>query len=181
MHSRGITSPIAIDSDQATGPRAAATSARFREAVEGGDIDAFIQTLSPDVVLRSPITMLTEIKGHEEMRELMACVFETIEDISYSDDVGDDQTRALFYRAHVGSQPVEEATLLRFDADARVREMTLWFRPLPGLAVVTAGLGPRLIRSRGGRVRGAVARALTKPLATMTRAGDKIAVRLLGD
>ena len=170
---------IAPDTDQATGSAAAATAARFRAAGEAGDVEAMIQTLAPDVVLRSPITMLIDIRGHDEMRELLACVFATIEDIRYFEDFGDDSTRALFYRARVGSQPVEEASLLRFDEDGLVREMTLWFRPLPGLAAVTAGLGPKLIRARHGRARGALAAALTRPLRAMTRTGDRVAVRLL--
>jgi len=147
--------------------------------VEAQDIEAFIATLAPDVVLRSPITMLTEIRGHAEMRELMGCVFQTIQDIRYFEDLGDDSTRALFYRARVGSQPVEESTLLRFDEDAKVREMTLSFRPLPGLAAVTAGLGPRLVRARNGRLRGLAAAMLVGPLAPMTRLGDRLAVRML--
>ena len=114
------------------------------------------------------------------MRELIAVVFATITEITYFEDLGDESTRALFYRARVGRQEIEEATLLRLDGQARVREMTLFIRPLPGLAAVTAGLAPRLVRVRSGRSRGVLAGLLTGPLAPLTRAGDRLAVRLLG-
>jgi hypothetical protein len=159
--------------------RAAATTARYRGAVERGDVEGFLATLAPDAVLRSPITMRTDFRGREELRELLGAVFATVQDIAFFEEVGDARTRALFYRARVGAQPLEEATLLRLDEEARITELTLWFRPLPGLTAVMAGLAPRLA-GRRSPARGVAAAALTGPLAALTRAGDGIGVRLLG-
>jgi hypothetical protein len=159
--------------------RAVATTASYRGAVERGDVDGFLATLAPGAVLHSPITMLTDFRGHEELRELMAAVFATIDDIAFFEEVGDAATRVLFYRARAGSQPLEEVTLLRLDEEARITELTIWFRPLPGLTAVMAGLAPRLA-GRRARWRGLAAAALTGPLAPLTRAGDRIGVRLLG-
>jgi SnoaL-like domain len=158
--------------------RAADTTRRYREAVEAGDTEAFLTTLAPDVVLHSPITMRTDFRGHDAIRELMRAVFATIEDIRYFEDVGDERTRALFYRAHVGRQDVEEATLVRLGADALITEIRLWFRPLPGLTAVMGRLGPELVRPESRRRAGLVA-ALTAPLVAATRAGDRVAVRLV--
>lgn len=158
--------------------RAAATTKRFREAVESRDVDGFLATLAPGARLRSPITMLTEFDEVERLRELMVAVFESIEDIRYFEDVGDESVRALFYRAHVGGQHVEEATLLRLDDQGRVREITLFFRPLPGLTAVAAALGPRLARRRGV-ANWLVTSAMLRPLAAITRAGDRLGVRLV--
>lgn len=144
--------------DPSTARRAAETTRRYREAVEAADIEGLLATLAPDVVLHSPITMRTQFRGHDEMRGLMRAVFASIEDISYFEDVRDATTRALFYRAHVGRQDVEEATLLRLDGDALITEIRLWFRPLPGLATVMGKLGPlpgprARARPRRGRCR----------------------------
>src|SRR5215208_5689545 len=81
---------------------AVATTARFRAAVEAGDVEAFLETLAPDVVLHSPITLRTRFEGREEIRELMGSVFATVHEIRYYEDVGDARSRALFYRARVG-------------------------------------------------------------------------------
>ena len=166
------TDPSALD-------RAADTTRRYRDAVERADVEAFMATLAPDVVLRSPITTRIEFRGHDEIRTLMRAVFASIRDIHYYADVGDAGTRALFYRARVGRRPVEEASLVRLGDDALVREITLWFRPLPGLTAVMGRLGPRLARERGP-ARGALAAALVAPLVMATRAGDAIAVALVG-
>jgi len=73
---------------------------------------------------------------------------------------------------------VEEATLVRLDEDALVREITLWFRPLPGLAAVMGRLGPYLAREHG-RARRALVAGLVAPLVAATRAGDALAVSLV--
>jgi hypothetical protein len=160
--------------------RAAETTRRYREAVESGDVDGFLATLAPEVVLHSPITAREQFRGHEELRVLLHAVLASIEGIRYFEDVGDARARALFYRARVGRQEVEEATLVRLDDRALITELRLWFRPLPGLAAVTGRLGPELARARGGgRGRTALVAAITAPLVAATRVGDAVAVPLV--
>jgi SnoaL-like domain len=129
-------------SDHAT--RVDETVRRMQAAVEAGDLDGFMGTLSPEAVLRSPISVRAEFRGAAEMRELMRSVFDTIEDIRYYEDLGDHRARAVFYRARIGSQPIEEACLLRFDEEARIDEFVLWIRPMPGIT--------RLARHSGASV-----------------------------
>jgi hypothetical protein len=152
-----------------------ATTARFRRAVEAGDVEGVIETLAPDVVLHSPITARFDFNGRDEVRDLLRSVFATIDGIRYFADVGDDRTRALFYRGSVNGEPLEEATRIELDDEGRIKEITLFFRPLPGLATLTAALAPRVAR-RHGRFRALVARALTYPLGLATRLGDSIVV-----
>jgi SnoaL-like domain len=149
-------------------------TARFRAAAEAGDVDGVMATLAPDVVLHSPITDRVAFHGHAEVRELLDSVFVTILDIRYFADVGDGRTRALFYRARVGSTPLEEATRLELDDAGMIREITLFFRPLPGLATLTSALGPRVAARRHGPLRGLLARLLLAPLGPLLRAGDRL-------
>lgn len=153
------------------------TVARMKAAVESADLEGFLATLSPTVVLRSPISANAEFRGQAEMRELMRAVFATIDGIRYFEDLGDDRSRAVFYRARVGDQEIEEACLLRFDEAGLIAEFVLWIRPLPGITRLAAGLGPRLARERS-RPRGALVAAAAKPLAWLTAVGDKPLVRL---
>jgi SnoaL-like domain len=154
------------------------TTLRYRKAIEMGDTEAFLTTLSRDVVIHSPITARIQFQGHEEVRTLMRGVFASIEDIEYFEDIGDAATRALFYRARVGGQAIEEATLVRLDGHALITEIRLWFRPLTGLTAVMARLGPALAREHG-RGRGAAAALLASPLAAATRIGDALGVSLV--
>jgi hypothetical protein len=154
------------------------TTSRYRAAVEARDVDAFLATLAPEITLHSPITERIEFSGHEQMRTLMRALFVSIEDIRYFEDVGDATSRALFYRAHVGSQEVEEASLVRLNSAALVTDIRLWFRPLPGLTAVMSRLGPAYAREQG-RGHAVAASLLTAPLAAVTRAGDALGARLV--
>jgi hypothetical protein len=152
---------------------ASATTRRFREAAEARDVDSMLATLAEDVVLRSPITDRVTFRGRAQLGELLRSVFATIEDIRYFADVGDARTRALFDRARVGGQALEQAVRVQLNDRQQIEELTVFFRPLPGLAGLAAGLAPRVARKRG-RGRALVARALLAPLAWATRAGDRL-------
>lgn len=156
-----------------------ATTAAFRAAVERGDLDGVLAACAPDVVVHSPITDLSRFEGHAELRTLLEDVLVAIREIRYTQDVGDDEWRALFYTARVGGVHVDEATRVRLGRDGRIAELWLYFRPLPGLAALTAALGVRLAR-RQGRMNTVLAIVLVKPLAVLLRLGDRIAVRLVG-
>ena len=139
-------------------------------------MDGFVATLAPDVVLHSPITSSLDFDGVEAVRALMPHVLSVVDEIAYTDDVGDAQTRALFYTARIGAVDVEEATRVRLDDQARITDITIWFRPMPGLAALMARLGPRMADTPA---KAAAVRAMTAPLAAMTRQGDKVAVKLV--
>jgi hypothetical protein len=148
-------------------------TARFRRAVETHDVEGALATLAPDVVLRSPITDRVSFRGVDEMRDLFPSIFATIKNIRYFADIGNSRTRALFYHATVKGEPVEEATRVELDDQQRIREITIFFRPLPGLATFTAAMAPRVARKRG-RLRAMMARMLVAPLGIATRAGDRM-------
>lgn len=152
---------------------AATTTARYRQAGEAGDVEAVLAVLAPDVVLRSPITDRISFHGHEEMRDLLESVFETMTDIRYFADIGDDRQRALFFRARVGRQPIEECMRAELNEQGLVSEITVAIRPLPGLAALAVALAPKVIARRRGPVVAAIARALIAPLGLLTRLGDR--------
>jgi len=104
---------------------------------------------------------------------VLKSVFATTRDIRYFADVGDARTRVLFDRATVSGQPLEQATRIELDADDLIREIILFFRPLPGLATLTAELVPRVARQHG-RSRAVLARLLLAPIGVATRAGDRL-------
>ena len=157
---------------------AEATTAAFRAAGERLDLPAFLDTLAQNVKLRSPISFRARFEGFDDVEALMREVFDVLEDIDYFEDVGTATTRALLYRAKIGGQEVEGAILVRLDEAAKVAEMTMFFRPLPGLTALTARLTPRLT-ARRSRARALVVAAMTRPVAALTRAGDALGVRLM--
>jgi hypothetical protein len=157
---------------------AEATTAQFRAAGERADLAAYLETLAPTVRLRSPISFNARFEGFDDVSVLMREVFEVLRDIEYFEDVGTATTRALFYRARIGGQPTEGAILVRLDEGARVVEMTMFVRPLPGLTALTARLTPRLAAPLG-RARFVALAAMTRPVAFLTRVGDGLGARLI--
>lgn len=150
------------------------TTVLMRKAAEARDVNGVLDTLAADVILRSPITDRVVFRGHDQVRGVLTAVFSTLDDTHYFADVGDQSTRALFYTARVGRQPVEEAMRVELNDDAEIRALTIFYRPLPGVATLAAALGPKVARKHSG-LRSLIARVMLFPLAFLTRLGDRLA------
>jgi hypothetical protein len=158
---------------------AVATTRRFSEAVEAGDVDAALATLAPDVIAHSPVTASGHFHGHNDLRDVLTAMSESMADIRYTSDIGDNRIRHLSGTARIGRQPLEESMRIELDDQARIREITVFVRPLAGAAAFLDAVGPRLAR-RHGRARATAFYALSKPLLAVTRTGDKLGIRLAG-
>jgi hypothetical protein len=154
------------------------TIAAWRRAGEAGDAEAARPLLAWDIEVISPLTERFRFRGPDQVATMLAAAFEVIGDIRFHTQVGADHTWALFYHARVGRQLVEEAQLLRLDADGRIRELTLFGRPLPALTAVMADIGPRLLRRQRRPAMARLVGALTGPMAFMTRFGERRVVPL---
>ncbi|HWF54736.1 MAG TPA: nuclear transport factor 2 family protein [Solirubrobacteraceae bacterium] len=153
---------------------AAATTARYRAAGAAKNIEELLATFAPDVTFHSPITDRISFSGHDEMRALLHEVFATIDEISYFADTGDARIRTVYDRTTVAGQPLEQATRLELNDAGQIADITVFFRPLPGLATFAVALAPRVTAAKHGPVRAALARILLAPLGVMTRLGDKL-------
>lgn len=133
----------------------------LRRATEAHDVEGIIALLAPDVVLRSPISGRVRFAGRETVADLLRVVFGVLADIRFYETVGEgERTQVLFWRGRVLGLPLEEANLIRLDAQGRVAEMTLFMRPLVSLSALAVAVAPRLLTHRGP-ARRAFLRALT--------------------
>ncbi|NUW32027.1 nuclear transport factor 2 family protein [Nonomuraea sp. SMC257] len=151
----------------------------YREAGEAKNVDAVMATLSPRISFHSPLTGSTPFEGHDRVREVFAAALGALTEVRYHTDVGDERTRMVAATARLGSQRIEESALLRLDEHGLIEDLTLWIRPLPGLTALMAALGPRLARAGGKPGLAVLVAAATRPLAVMTRLGDRTLVPLL--
>ena len=110
----------------------ATTAARFRAAVESGDIDAASALLGQDVVFHSPVTFHPYV-GRDTVTRLLAIVAGVFEDFRYTDELAGLDTHALIFRAAVGGRELEGIDLLRFDRDGLISDFTVMIRPVSGL------------------------------------------------
>jgi len=150
-----------------------ATIDAWQRAGEAGDAAAAVACMAPDIVMISPLTEQFRFQGRAQVGDVMAAAFETIHGIRYHTVVGEGDTWAVFFHARAGREPVEEAELIRLDADGLIRELTFFGRPLPALTAVMAGIGPRLMRRQGSPRLGRFVGLAVRPLAAMTRFGDR--------
>jgi hypothetical protein len=151
------------------------TARRVTDAMLSRDFDTLRAQLADDVVLNSPITAAIQFRGADEVVELLRTVRDAYETLEYTDVFGSGDTWAQVFRVRVRGQEMEATDLMRIDEAGRVREFTVFFRPLAGLAALTAALAPEVAPTRG---RAFAARALTRPLELMTRSGDRVVARL---
>ena len=154
------------------------TVTRWRAAAESGDVAAAVACLSRDVVLSSPLTEQFRFEGSDQLRDFLASAFTAVEDIRFHTETGQGDAYALVYRARVGSQPFEEAQLLRLDDKAHIREITLFGRPMPALTALMISAGSELARRQGRRSVAALMRASAAPVHAMVTFGDRRVVPL---
>ncbi|MGC4814706.1 nuclear transport factor 2 family protein [Micromonospora sp. DT228] len=120
--------------------------AAWRAAGEAGDAAAAVAAFSPEVTLVSPITEQFAFHGRQQVRDLLEVALAAIDGITYTDQVAEGRTVALFYEAHIGDRRLYEAQRLRLAADGLITEITLFIRPLPALTRLMTRLGPELAR-----------------------------------
>src|SRR3712207_6432234 len=92
---------------------------RWRTAAETGDAEAAARCLAPDVVLISPLTERFRFTGRDQVTDVLTAAFTVLSDIRFHTEVREGGTVALFARARIGRQDMEEAQLLRLDDDGR--------------------------------------------------------------
>jgi 2-amino-4-hydroxy-6-hydroxymethyldihydropteridine diphosphokinase len=165
---------LASVADQAVRRAEGSLRPTWRAAVEAHDLDALREVLAPDARLRSPITVRIPFEGRERVLELMEEVFDLLEAVRVIRDVRDGSVQILEIESRLAGYDVHLVQVVEHDDDERVRRITLFMRPLPGVANLAAHLGPRLVRRR----RGPVVAALVAPPMKLTAAVLKVTDRL---
>jgi hypothetical protein len=121
-------------------------AARFRAAVERGDLDAVRELLAPEIAFHSPVTFHPFV-GRETVTRLLALVAQTFEDFRYTDELQTDGAHALIFQANVSGREIEGIDLLRFDSDGLIAEFTVMLRPLSGLVPFAQAMGEKVAQA----------------------------------
>jgi hypothetical protein len=151
----------------------------FRTAWRTRDLDDWMQALSPEIVLRSPVVR-KPFRGRSAARELYGVLFETLGQVEITSELtSTDDTHAFFWQADVGGRRIEGTDLLRYDEHGKIAEITVLIRPLVSIGVFASAIGPPLAARRSAAT-GALGRLLTLPLKGILTLVDVAASRLLG-
>ena len=154
------------------------TKLALRTAMEQGDLAAAIDAFAPDAVVRSPLTSRLVFSGRDQIGAILQVILDVFDDLRYTDELDCGDRAVLVASARVAGTDIEIVDHMRLDQDGRISELTVFFRPLPAIAVamrlIGAGLGARNSRGRARAIT-----ALTRPLGLLTRVGDGVGVRLV--
>jgi hypothetical protein len=115
----------------------------FRDAVEGGDIEAAVALLADDVEFHSPVVH-TPYRGRDAVAPILRAVVTVFEDFRYVGEIDGGDDHLLVFRAHVGDRELEGIDLLHHDADGAIDRLTVMIRPLSALQAVAAAMRERL-------------------------------------
>jgi hypothetical protein len=81
--------------------------------------------------------------------------------------------------AQVDGIDIELVDHMRLDENGKISELTVFFRPLPALAVSARAIGEGL-GARRSRSRARLISTLVRPLTPLTRVGDRVGAKLIG-
>jgi SnoaL-like domain len=115
----------------------------FRRAAEAKDLEAMTETLREDVVLHSPI-LFRGFEGRDVVIAVLSHVAETLEGLTYVDELAEGRSVALRFTARVGDRELEGIDFLDLDEEGRVAELTVFMRPLSALTAFNERMAARL-------------------------------------
>ena len=115
----------------------------FRRAAEAKDLELLTETLREDVVLHSPI-LFRGFEGREMVGAVLTHVAATLEDLTYIDELHEGSSVALRFKANVGDRELEGIDFLELDADGKVKELTVFMRPLSAITTFNERMKERL-------------------------------------
>ena len=123
--------------------------------MEAGDLAAVVETFAPDAVLRSPLTDMLTFSGREEIRAVLGVILKIFDGLHYTDELCGAESAVLVAGARVDGIEIEIVDHLRLDESGKIRELTVFFRPLPATAAamraIGEGLGPAKESREGSR------------------------------
>ena len=129
----------------------------FVECMHGGaDNDTLSGMLAEDVVMYGPLGD-EPLTGREAVLEAMRTVGTVAADLTYKQVLSGETHHAAYFRLQIEDTVVDGMDYIRLDADGKIAEVTIWWRPLPsavemqGQLAQVIGMQPWELRTKQGR------------------------------
>jgi hypothetical protein len=108
----------------------------FRRAVEASDLDATVATLSPSIVLRSPVRV-EPIVGRQAVGRLFAILLRVFKDLRFVGSyTSNDGAEVLHFLWRLGDTEGEGVDMMRFDGDGLIEDYRVMVRPLSAVVAL---------------------------------------------
>jgi SnoaL-like domain len=114
------------------------TFAPHRDTVEafvdhmhgGADRDALSAILAEEVVMYGPLAD-EPVTGRQAVLEAMRSVGAVATDLTYKEVLSGETHHAAYFRLQIEDTVVNGMDYILLDADGKIAEVTIWWRPLP--------------------------------------------------
>ncbi len=127
----------------------------FVDCMHGGaDNDALSELLAKDVVMYGPLGD-EPLSGREAVLEAMRGVGTVAADLTYKEVLSGETHHAAYFRLQVEDTVVNGMDYILLDAEGKIAEVTIWWRPLPsavqmqGQLAGLLGMQPWELRTNG--------------------------------
>jgi hypothetical protein len=127
----------------------------FIDCVQGGaGKDAIARYLAENVVLNSPLSD-ERLTGREAVAEAIQTVHTLAADLTYEEVLTGETHHSAFFRLQIEDTVVNGADYVLLDADGKIAEVTIWWRPLPAAVEMqrhlahVVGMQPWELRTKG--------------------------------
>jgi len=127
----------------------------FLDCVQGGaGKDAIAGCLAENVVLIGPLSD-EPLTGREAVAEAIRTVHTLAADLTYEEVLSGETHHAAFFRLQIEDTVVNGMDYALLDADGKIAEVTIWWRPLPsavemqGHLAHALGMQPWELRTNG--------------------------------
>ncbi len=103
----------------------------FVDCMHGGaDQDALTGILAKDVVMYGPLGD-EPLTGREAVMHAMRSIGTVATDLTYREVLSGETHHAAYFRLQIDDTVIDGMDYLRLDADGKIAEVTIWWRPLP--------------------------------------------------
>ena len=119
---------------------------RYRLASETNNIDALMETLSPDVEVASPISGHMVFRGKRDVRILLGAVYGNLDGLRWTDVIGGGERCVVLGEARVGGIRLTDAMVFELDPEGSIMRISPHLRPWLGLTFFAVNLAPRVAR-----------------------------------
>ena len=116
---------------------------RFAEAARRRDGAAMAALFAPDVTYHTP-TLTADLHGKDLTLRYLAAGTGVVDDLEYTDEVGDDDRLILFWTGILGQREISGATVLAGQAGGLIHDITVLQRPWGVAASFRDGILPAL-------------------------------------
>ena len=125
-------------------------SARFRTAVEEGNLDRVPELFREDAIFRSPV-LFKPYEGRDQVLKVLRAAEKALglgESFRYVHQLEDpdDRVAMLEFATEVDGKQVEGIDKLTFDEDGRIAELKVMIRPASALQIVGARMAEEVAR-----------------------------------